>query len=250
MKREKTDYETYRKHLGKIADIGFASSVLGWDQQTYMPKKGAEYRGQQVATLSSLAHEMFIDPKFGELLKALQQDAKLGESERENVALTVRDYTRKLKYSAEFVERMSKLASESFAAWHEARAKSDFKIYEPFLAKMIELKKQEAELVGYAEHPYEALLEDYEPGMTVKKIDQCFDQVKKQLFPFIQKILKQPKPEAHFIQAFYAKEKQWLFAARMIEQMGYSFETGRADDAPHPFCTTFGPGRRSDHDSS
>ncbi len=236
-----SNYEAYKKHLSKVADLGFASSVLGWDQQTYMPKNGAQFRGQQLATLSSISHELFTDPQFGELLKTLSEDASLSDLEKANIKLTRRDYERKKKYPAAFVEEMSLLGSESFNAWHEARSKSDFKIYEPFLKRMIELKRKEAEIVGYVNHPYEGLLEDYEPGMTVKKIDETFELVKKELFPFIKQLTSKAKPRADFLELNYPKSKQWSFSAKMIQQMGYSFDTGRADDAPHPFCTTFGP---------
>ncbi|MBC7397006.1 MAG: carboxypeptidase M32 [Bdellovibrionales bacterium] len=237
-----SNYEAYKKHLSKVADLGFAGSVLSWDQQTYMPKNGAQFRGQQLATLSSLSHEYFTDPKFGELLKELSEDTTLSEVEKANVRLTTKDYERKKKYPAAFVEEMSLLGSESFNAWHEARGKSDFKIYEPFLQRMIEMKRKEAEFIGYKNHPYEALLEDYEPGMTVAKIDETFEQVKKELFPFIKELTARAKPRADFLERNYPKAKQWAFASQMIQQMGYTFDNGRADDAPHPFCTTFGPG--------
>ena len=242
MKPENSRYVTFKKTLAKVQDLNFAGSVLSWDQQIYMPKNGSRARGQQIATLSTLAHEFFTEPKFGDLLNDLIDDLSLTDDEKVNVTIARKDYDRKQKYPATFVEEMSTVASASFDKWCEARTKSDFKIFEPSLQKIVSLKRQEAELVGYKNHPYEALLEDYEPGLTVKKIDEVFSDVKRELFPFIKQILAKPKPRADFLSKHYSKAKQWEFAQAMVKQMGYDFDSGRADDAPHPFCTTFGPG--------
>ncbi len=235
-------YRLYQKQLAKVADLTNIGSVLSWDQQVYMPKNGAQFRGQQIATVSTLSHEFFTDPKLGGWLKELSSDSSLSAEEAANVKLSRKDFERKAKYPAEFVEEMSLVTSEAFGAWHEARAKNDFSIYKPHLEKIIQLKRREAELVGYVNHPYEALLEDYEPGLTVKKIDEVFAQIESELFPFIKQVLAKPRPDTSFLEKNYPKSKQWAFASVMVKQMGYDFESGRADDAPHPFCTTFGPG--------
>lgn len=235
-------YQAYQTQLQKVADLGFANSVLGWDQQTYMPKNGAQFRGQQMATLSTLAHEIFVDPKFGELLNELAQDASLTPEQRLNVELTRKDYLRKKKYPHAFVEEHARVCADAFTAWHEARSTNRFSHFEATLAKIVDLKRQETQFLGFNEHPYEALLEDYEPGLTVKKIDSVFGEVKKDLFPFIKQITAKAKPRHDFLSRHYPKAKQWNFSEKMVKQMGYDFHSGRADFAPHPFCTTFGPG--------
>jgi carboxypeptidase Taq len=106
----------------------------------------------------------------------------------------------------------------------------------------VKLKREEAKLLGFVNHPYEALLEDYEPGLTVVRLEEVFDQVKHELFPFVKELLARPKPDHSFLSKFYPKTRQWEFAEKRVRQMGYDFDSGRADDAPHPFCTTFGPG--------
>jgi carboxypeptidase Taq len=235
-------YEKYQNHLAKIADLGFSSAVLGWDQQVFLPKNGAKARGRQLATLSTLGHELFTSPDFEALLKDLVGESSLTPAQRTNVQLTLKDFERKKKYPDTFVEESALVSSEAFGAWHEARSKSDFSIFKPLLEKIVKLKRQETELVGYGAHPYEALLEDYEPGLTVKKIDEVFDQVKSQLFPFIQQLISKPEPKNDFLWKRYPLDRQWIFSESMVKQMGYNFDSGRADHAPHPFCTTFGPG--------
>ncbi len=235
-------YENYRSKLAKIADLGFAGAVLSWDQQVYMPKNGAKARGRQLATLSTLGHELFTGEEFGALIERLGANNTLSPDQRINVALTRKDFERKKKYPDSFVEKMSLVTSEAFGAWHEARTKKDFSIFKPLLEQIVELKREETRLVGYQHHPYEALLEDYEPGLTVAKIDEVFDRVRNELFPFIRQILSRPQPDHSFLMKHYPKAKQWAFSEKMVRQMGYDFDSGRADDAPHPFCTTFGPG--------
>jgi carboxypeptidase Taq len=207
-----------------------------------MPKNGATARGRQMATLGTLAHSFFTDSKFGEVLKRLCEDDTLSEDQRLNVKLVSRDYERKKKYPSQFVETLSYATSEAFGKWHEARSKSDFSIFKPSLEKIVKLKREETDLVGYGAHRYEALLEDYEPGLTVKKIDAVFSDVKRELFPFIKQILSRPAPCVDFLEKKYPKDLQWKFSEMMVRQIGYDFSSGRADMAPHPFCTTFGPG--------
>jgi carboxypeptidase Taq len=240
--KNNSKYQAFETQLQKVADLGFANSVLGWDQQTYMPKNGGQFRGQQMATLSTLGHEIFVDPKFGELLKELAQDSTLTDDQRLNVELTQRDYLRKKKYPHAFVEEHARVCADAFSSWHEARTFDRFSTFEPVLKKIVDLKRQETQFLGFKEHPYEALLEDYEPGLTVKKIDEVFAEVKTQLFPFIKQIMAKEKPRHDFLARHYPKDKQWNFSEKMVKQMGYDFNSGRADFAPHPFCTTFGPG--------
>ncbi|MBS1960362.1 MAG: carboxypeptidase M32 [Bdellovibrionales bacterium] len=235
-------YQAYIDRLKKIADLGFAEAVLSWDQQTYLPKNGSQFRGQQMATLKTLAHEYFVDPKFGTLLKELAEEASLTEDQRINVKLTLKDYTRKQKYPQSFVEEQATVCAQAFGAWQEARGKNRFDTYRPFLEKIVDLKKRETQLVGYERHPYEALMEDYEPGLTVKKVDEVFAGIRSNLFPFFKELSKKPKPRHDFLTRQFPKDKQWAFSERSIGQIGYDFNAGRADFAPHPFCTTFGPG--------
>jgi carboxypeptidase Taq len=235
-------YEEFKVMMGRIADLDFSNAVLGWDQQVYMPKNGAEGRGRQMATLSTLSHELFTSEKLETLLRGLSEDQSLDEGKRFNVNRTLKDVLRKKKYSEAFVEEMALTTSRAFGAWHEARSKRDFGIFEPLLSRIVELKRQEADFLGYEEHPYNALVEDYEQGLRVAKIDSVFEQVKAELFPFAREIAARFNPDTSFLRNHYPKKKQWEFSKKIIETMGYDFDSGRADDAPHPFCTTFAPG--------
>lgn len=234
-------YNNYRTHLRKLADVMFSTALLQWDQETYMPPKGSEMRGQQLATLAGISHELSVDPVFGKLLDELQKDKTLDAKRRRNVELSLKDYRDRKKYSTEFVQTLTMAVSEAYVAWDEAKKKNDFSIYCPKLERIVELKRKEAELLGYKEHPYDALIDQYEPGTLTSDIDRLFDDVRKQLKPFIDQILQKQKPREDFMYRTYDKQKQWDFGMDLLRQMGYDFEAGRQDLSSHPFTIHFHP---------
>ncbi len=235
------NYERFKKQISKVTDLTNAGAVLAWDQETYMPKKGGEFRAQQIATLQTMSHEYFVSEETGKLIEeALKED--LSEEQRINLLLVRKDYEKKKKYPASFVEELTKATASGFNFWHEARTKNDFSIFSPLLQKIVELKRKEAEFIGYEKHPYNALMDDYEPGLTVDKMDEVFNAVKNELFPFLKQVLSKKKVRSDFIYRKFDRKKQWEFSEKIVRKMGYDFDAGRADYAPHPFCTTFSPG--------
>jgi carboxypeptidase Taq len=238
---QQKNYDEFTKLMAKVADLSFAGSVLSWDQETYMPKKGGEFRARQIATLQTMAHELFVSDQTGKLIEAALGE-ELTEDQRVNLMLVHRDYQKKKRYPVVFVEEMANATARGFNFWHEARTKNDFNVFAPLLEKIIDLKIQEAKIIGFESHPYDALMDDYEPGLTIAKMDEVFDDVKKDLFPFMKQVIAKQKPRADFIYRTFEKDKQWEFSEKIIRKMGYDFDGGRGDFAPHPFCTTFGPG--------
>lgn len=235
-------YNEYRELLQKAADINNAAAVLGWDQETYMPPKGAPYRGRQLATLASMAHEMVTSPRLGQLLDELANAGDLSETEHWNVVRSREDYKKNKKLTPEFVEQLSMQSSECFNAWIDSRRQNDFNIFAPSLDKMIALKRQQAEMYGYKAHPYDALIDDYEPGATVAMLDPIFNGIKEQLPPILHKITAATQVRDDFFFRHYPKQQQWDFSEAVLRTMGYDFEAGRQDISEHPFSTSFGPG--------
>jgi carboxypeptidase Taq len=235
-------YKAYKDRLTTIADIGYSIGLLSWDQETYMPEKGAGFRAQQMATLSGLVHEHFTDKDFGKILKKLNENPKkLNEKQKRNVAQTLKDYKKQKKYSREFVELLSKTTSECFQSWQKARKENNFKLYAPHLTKMIELKRKEADILGYKKHPYDALIDQYEPGARVADLDVLFKDVREQLVVFVKKIAAAKQNEDKFMYLHYPKDKQWDFGIDLLKQMHFDFEAGRQDISAHPFTTSFNP---------
>ena len=232
-------YEAYKTKMQKIADVKYASAVLQWDQETYLPVKGGDFRGRQIATLSELAHEEFINEKTGALLKELASKDDLSETEKRNVQLSLEDYNKSTKLPASFVRKMSEAVNRSFHAWIEARKENTFSIFREPLDAIIQLKKQEADLLGYEHHPYNALMNDYDKGLTVSTVDELFSNLRPQLLSILKEIESQPQVDNHFLKQHFDKDKQWLFGMEMLKRIHFDFNAGRQDISEHPFTTNF-----------
>ncbi len=233
-------YQDYKSHLSKVADVEYAISVLNWDQEVFMPEKGAKHRAQQISTLSGIAHELSTNVEFGKLLIKLSKEY-LSEIEHLNVKESLKNYERNNKFTTAFVQQMSKAISEAFIAWQEAKQKSDFSIFSPKLKALVKLKREECELLGYSKHPYNAQLDLYEPGATVEDLDVLFNDVKKELVPFVKQIANAKQNSESLMFNYYDKNKQLSYTEELLAQMGYDFKAGRQDISSHPFTTNFGP---------
>jgi len=234
-----TDYNHLTTLLQRIADIAYSAAVLNWDMETYMPVKGAARRGQQLATLSGLSHELFTNPELGDLLEKLEKDTSLNFREQRNVELTLKQYRKAKKYTRQFVEELSRCVSETFNAWQKAKEKNDFSLYAPQLEKLIALKKQECEMLGYTDHPYDAFLNEFEPGLKTAEVEALFNDVRKELVPFVKQLMSKQIGSQEIIQRHYDKDKQFAYSEHILKQMGYDFEAGRQDISVHPFSTNF-----------
>src|SRR5438105_5224513 len=139
-------YEKYKNKMQRIADVRFASAVLQWDQETYLPVKGAKFRGQQIGTLSEISHQYFSEDELGTILKELLQANDLSPEQHRNIELTLDDYTRNKKYTTEFVRKLSDQVHKAFHSWIKSRKENSFTIFEKDLDDLIKLKRQEADL--------------------------------------------------------------------------------------------------------
>ncbi|MFK7933859.1 MAG: carboxypeptidase M32 [Saprospiraceae bacterium] len=236
-----TLYQQLTQTLVKINDIDMANTVLGWDKEVYLPAKGAARRTQQQSTLAGIAHEMFTDPKVGDLLEQLHaRRDELDARQQCNVKYAREAYQNRTRFDKTFVERQTKLVSETYHAWVAARKANDFKHqYADALGKLVELKREEAEIRGYEEHPYDALMDIFEPGAKVSELDVLFKDVREQLVDFVGQIRKQPQVENVFLHKHYDKDKQWKYGLEVLKNMGYDFDAGRQDISHHPFTTNF-----------
>lgn len=240
-KSTKELYNEYTDVTQKAADLGYASAVLGWDQEVYMPPKGFPYRGRQLATLASLAHDMVTGDDYGNLLQELSGRGDMSDEQADNIRLSREDYVKGKKLPTSFISRITEQTSASYDAWIKARKENNFQLYAPELAKMIALKIEQAHLYGYEQHPYDALMDDYEKGATVAMLDPVFSDVKKQLPPLLDSIKYAPQVDDTFLQRYYNKDRQWEFSIEVLKKIGYDFEAGRQDLSEHPFTTSFAP---------
>ena len=235
--------EHLKSHMATTIDLMHAAALLSWDQEVYMPPQGVEARSQQLATLSTLAHQMFTSDETGELLAEAEAEVAgmdYDSDEASNVRVTRREYDQHTKLPTSLVSEMSLTASQAFAAWRQAREKQDYALFEPHLQKIVDLNRRKADYLGYEAHPYDALLGLFEPGMTTAQVEALFEPLKQGLIPLIQAITAQPQVDDHFLtEPEYDVERQWEFTMLLLRKMGYDFRRGRQDKAPHPFTINF-----------
>jgi len=227
--------------LREIALLGSIGSVLGWDERTQLPAKGTDHRAAQATLLARLVHDRFTSPKVGDLLAALEASKPTDDAAA--VAREVRrDYDRATKLPPKLVEEQTRTAVMAQAAWAEARAKSNFAAFAPWLEKILALSREQAECWGYTTCRYDALLEGYEPGARAADLAPVFADLQKQLSPLLpalEKITGAVDPAR--LEGEYPVETQRLLNREIAAAIGFDFEAGRIDTTVHPFCTEMGP---------
>ncbi|RME80742.1 MAG: carboxypeptidase M32, partial [Caldilineae bacterium] len=191
MTTPKQAYEKLIELSQELATLSSIASVLGWERETYMPPKGATLRARQSSYLSGLIHRKFTDPRVGEWL-ALAESELAGDDPFDDAAVNLRewrhDYDRATKVPTELVEEITRTAVMAHSAWVEARAQADFAIFRPHLARLIDLTRKRAECIGYEDNIYDALLDEYEPGMKTADVQRLFDGLRGELVPLVQAI--------------------------------------------------------------
>jgi carboxypeptidase Taq len=240
-------YSELTRLLRETALLASCGNVLSWDEQTFMPKQGAAFRAEQMGLLAGLAHERATAPRIGELLYEIEKQNDLGDSDGDravNVREARRTYDRQTKLPRRLVEELSRTTTLSQQAWIKAREDADFPGFLPWLEKIISLKREEAQAVGYGNGvPYDALLDDYEPGMTAAEVALVFSPLRDELVKLVAAIQhSSQRPNTQMLARHYPKTPQIVLAEAASRAIGFDFEAGRIDESAHPFCSGFGPG--------
>lgn len=235
-----TRYDRMIEIQKEVSDIYGALSLMGWDQETYMPRKGAISRGRQLATLSGLAHTRFTSDEMGAAIEGAEAEA-LTADEQVNHREIAWSYDRSKRLPTELVKSLAETSSQAIQVWREARENDDFASFAPHVAKLIELQRQFADAIGYENEPYDALLEEYEPGTSTKEIADTFEALRTPLVALVRKIRESGvSPRTDFLNREYPIDRQRAFGVMVTEQMGFDYDAGRLDISPHPFCTNMG----------
>lgn len=242
MKNKFLSYPDYAKYMLDVGELSASASLLQWDQEVNLCSGGVSSRARQISTLSGIIHERITDDEFFSFIKILQGDKTLSKTEKSNVRVTLRDIERKRKYPKDFVETLSETSSYAFMAWDKARKENDFGLYAPWLSKILDLKKREADFIGFETHPYDALLDEFEPGMHVKYLDSLFDSLIPPLEKLIDAISAKNPPEKTFLNQVFEKDAQWNFTMDLLKKIGFDFTRGRQDISSHPFTIHLGEG--------
>ena len=232
--------ELLKERLGEVEDIGRAASVLSWDQQVNMPSGGNEARGRQLATLSKIAQEKFITDEVGRLIDDLKQDLNGADTdEAAFVRVAARNYDKARRVPPSFIAEQAIVTSKAFEAWREARSKSDFSIFQPHLEKVVELVHKYISFFPTGEHPYDTLLDDFEPGMKTAEVKAIFNGLRPKQVKLIKAIASSKQVKDAFLFKKYNEKKLIDFGVDVITRFGYDWTRGRQDKAPHPFETAF-----------
>src|SRR5262245_10122435 len=241
-----TAYADLIRRTKEAAVLSACGAVLGWDERTYMPRNGSAFRGDQMGLIARLTHEMSTDPKVGECLAAVEGSALTMDPESPeavNVREIRRGYDRAVKLPNDLVEELARVTTRAQQVWQDARAANDFAAFRPWLEKVVALKRREADAVGYLVHPYDALLDEYEPGATAAHVRQVFAGLSADLVPLIAAIAgSKRKPRREVLEREYPVDAQQAFVRSAAEAIGFDFESGRLDVTTHPFCSGIGPG--------
>jgi carboxypeptidase Taq len=233
-----------RERMAEIVDLRNAAHVLEWDQQTMMPKRGAPARAETLATLERIRHELFVSTLTGELLDAARQ-ALNGTPPDSDDARLVRVATRRWQKArrvpTELAADLVRSASVGREAWVRARAESNFSLFAPHLERNLELARDYIACFDEFECAYDALLDDYEPGMKTVEVARLFDELKRELVPLIATLAEHgDRVDDSCLHVHVPTEKQRALISEVVAKMGFDPSGWRLDDTVHPFATSSG----------
>ena len=231
------NYSDLLSHLREIDLANQIGSLLGWDQEVIMPKNGAESRAEHLAWISKTVHEKITDPRIGELITSLEVE-DLDEIQRANVRISKKAHKRATCLPSDFVEDFARLRSQAHHTWAEAREKDDFSLFRDDLSKILDMTRRKAEYFGYTDSPYNALLDQYETGLTVGRLDPLFKGLRDSVSPLVRLVSESGvTPDNKWVDGVnWPKKSQEMLSQKVSESIGFDFNSGRRDSSVHPFC--------------
>jgi carboxypeptidase Taq len=241
--KTKDQFQKIAEISREAATLSGVEQLLHWDQETHMPSDAAEARAQQCELIARLVHERQTGKRFE---KALSELIDLGDGTITEKGLSLpqraalrewrEDFLRATKLPTRFVQETARLHSQAVEAWRSAREVSSFARYAPFLEKLFDNARKRADYLGYESSPYDALVDEFEPGMTRRKIATLFNDLKPELIALRAKLREKPDPNRDFLHKKYPASKQMDFARDLLEACGFTDERGSLALVSHPFC--------------
>ncbi len=237
-------FQKLRQRVTEVARYAAAMAVLGWDQETYMPPKGAAARARQLSALAQLVHRLSTEPQVGEWLAQAEADMQAqgwdpdGDPAR-FLKVTRREYNRATKVPTEWVAEFSRLTSEAKNHWKEARQRQDFALFAPYLRRIVDMRREYAGFFAPYDHIYDPLLDAFEPGMKTATVQALFARLREAQVALLQAIMARPQVDDAFLYRPFPVERQKAFVRQVLAAMGFDFQRGRLDESAHPFTTGF-----------
>lgn len=241
-------YQTYAQlceHMRQVALLTSIEALLGWDERCLMPPAAGEYRAEQITLLAGMVHERFTDPRIADWLGELEASPLAADPASETGA-TIRQlrhqYDKKTRLPKRLVEELARTAVLGQQVWQEARANNDFASFAPLLERTIQLKREQADALGYDENPYDALLDEFEQGERASEVARVLADLRAELVPLVAAIAESSRrPDLSILARDYPVDRQQAFGREVAERIGFDFRRGRLDVTAHPFCSGMGP---------
>ena len=227
-------YDRLTSRVKRLRNLGAASEVLSWDQQTKMPPGGAPARSQQLAALSAVEHDLFTAPETGDLLDAAEAES---DDERALLREVGREYDRREAVPTALVERTTGRASEAMEAWRAAREADDFEQFAPHLRDLVELKREYAAHVDPDRDPYEVLFEEFEPCLPLERAEAVLTDIRDAIVPLVDEVRASGVDPSDPFEGTYDEDDLESLVRDVLDLLGYPWDRGRLDTAPHPFST-------------
>lgn len=244
MPNTESSFQELCRRVRETTYLKTTAAALDWDQQTYLPSQGAQYRAEQQTFLAGEIHKRQTAPELMELLNELH--SSLAGSDPSDMAVTVtelkRECEKKQKLPQKLVEELASTTSLGQQVWQAARKANDFSSFAPTLEKIFQLKREECEAVGYDDLPYDVLLDDYEPATSTREVEKVLNDLRDELVPLVAEIADaQRRPNAQILHRSFPVDQQSELGHIASSQIGFDYGSGRLDIAHHPFCTELGP---------
>lgn len=239
-------YRWLKKHCIESSHLGSLGSIAAWDQRTYLPPSGHPHRAEQMAILARHLHERATHPRIGDALTSIE-GTHLVENAVSEEAVNSRqwrkDYDRATRIPGDLAEEIARATSECESVWERSRPESDFDTFKPHLKRVLSRMGEKADAIGYKKEPYDALLEEYEPGETAHSLEGMFERLRVPLVELLDKIQgSSVRPKTEIFRGHFPKEAQAKFSALVARAIGYDMDGGRIDVTAHPFTIGIGPG--------
>jgi carboxypeptidase Taq len=240
------DAYTEMLHLSRTeAVLASCLDLLEWDEEVCMPRNAVEHRSEQRALLAGLVHDRETDPRYEELLYAVE-GSPLVDDPHSPVAVNVREirraFDKERRIPRRLAEEWARTTAMAQQSWAAARQRDDFASFAPWLDRIFALARERADAVGYEGARYDALLDDYEPGMTTDRVAALFRELQTGLVPLVATLAGVPAAPRRVLARDFPVERQKLFVEAAAQALGFDTHGGRLDLAHHPFCTQIGPG--------
>lgn len=235
--RSSSQWALFADWAGTLADLAGTAGLLGWDRETLMPPRGAESRARQLGTLAALRHRELVRPDAGEAIEALRAgDGELDDDARAMLRLAARERERALRVPESLVREITEAGSRCVSAWIEARKADDFAAYAGPLRTVIELKRRQAEAIGVGDEPYDALLDEFEPGARAADLVPVFADLRRRLAPIV--AAASEREAAELPAREWPEEGQMALAHDIAAMVGFDEAAGVIARSAHPFTSS------------